>query len=150
MSSFPTEVTRQSLPAGSSLTIKNSVPNAVESTRKLPRSARSAGGTRRSDERTRLDLSRSRFPQIPPDIIRGSAAERSPAERFLVPLKLMHTSKYVSVSMPRCKNRSSFVTTACVRVFAPNDAEQPCVYPSCEDIVRDGAGVREARATRGN
>ncbi|ESS12097.1 MAG: hypothetical protein A07HR60_01036 [uncultured archaeon A07HR60] len=54
------------------------------------------------------------------------------------------------VSMPRCRNCDSFVTTTYVRVFAPNDAEQPWVCPSCEDIVRDGAEVRKARATRGN
>lgn len=52
--------------------------------------------------------------------------------------------------MPRCQNCDSFVTTAYVRVFTPNDVDEPRVCPACEDKVRDGADVREARATRGN
>lgn len=52
--------------------------------------------------------------------------------------------------MPTCQNCDSFVTTAYVRVFTPNGVDEPRVCPACEDKVRDGAEVREARATRGN
>jgi hypothetical protein len=52
--------------------------------------------------------------------------------------------------MPSCQNCGSFVTAAYVRVFAPEGHDRPRVCPSCEDKVRDGAEVREARATRGN
>jgi hypothetical protein len=50
--------------------------------------------------------------------------------------------------MPHCENCGSFVTTEYVRVFAPEEMDRPRVCPNCEDKVRDGAGVREARATR--
>lgn len=52
--------------------------------------------------------------------------------------------------MPRCQNCESFVTEAYVRVFAPNDLSTVRVCPNCEDKLRDGADVREARSTRGN
>lgn len=52
--------------------------------------------------------------------------------------------------MPSCRNCGGFVTADYVRVFAPNGADEPRVCPRCEDLVRDGADVREARATRGN
>lgn len=52
--------------------------------------------------------------------------------------------------MPRCQNCDSFVTTDYVRVFTPNGVDRPRVCPSCEDLVRDGADVRKARATRNN
>ncbi|WP_449271778.1 DUF7563 family protein [Haloferax litoreum] len=50
--------------------------------------------------------------------------------------------------MPQCQNCSSFVTEGYVRVFAPEGMEEPRVCPHCEDMVRDGAQVRQARATR--
>ncbi|MBB6646814.1 DUF7563 family protein [Halobellus ruber] len=50
--------------------------------------------------------------------------------------------------MPTCENCGSFVTAEYVRVFAPNGMDSPRVCPNCEDKVRDGADVREARATR--
>lgn len=50
--------------------------------------------------------------------------------------------------MPECQNCSSFVTEAYVRVFAPNGADNPRVCPHCEDKLRDGAEVREARSRR--
>ncbi|ESS07470.1 MAG: hypothetical protein A07HB70_00009 [uncultured archaeon A07HB70] len=50
--------------------------------------------------------------------------------------------------MPKCQNCGSFVTEAYVRVFAPNGMERPRVCPNCEDLVRDGNDVREARAKR--
>jgi NAD-dependent SIR2 family protein deacetylase len=50
--------------------------------------------------------------------------------------------------MPECQNCGSFVTEAYVRVFAPNGMERPRVCPNCEDLVRDGNDVREARAKR--
>ncbi|MFB6234584.1 MAG: hypothetical protein ABEH81_10525 [Halopenitus sp.] len=52
--------------------------------------------------------------------------------------------------MPSCQNCGAFVTADYVRVFTPNDVEAPRVCPACEDKVRDGAEVRDARATRGN
>ncbi|MFB6107857.1 MAG: hypothetical protein ABEJ82_03315 [Haloplanus sp.] len=50
--------------------------------------------------------------------------------------------------MPSCQNCGSFVTDDYVRVFAPDDMEKPRVCPNCEDMVRDGADVRKARAKR--
>jgi hypothetical protein len=50
--------------------------------------------------------------------------------------------------MPECENCGSFVTVEYVRVFAPDEMDNPRVCPNCEDKVRDGSGVREARATR--
>lgn len=50
--------------------------------------------------------------------------------------------------MPTCGNCGSFVTTQYVRVFTPDELEQPRVCPNCEDIIRDGADVREARSQR--
>ena len=50
--------------------------------------------------------------------------------------------------MPECQNCGSFVTDDYVRVFAPNGMENPRVCPNCEDMVRDGNGVRKARAKR--
>lgn len=51
--------------------------------------------------------------------------------------------------MPECLNRGSFVTEAYVRVFMPTDVEGPRVCPDCEDLIRDGAEIREARSSRG-
>jgi hypothetical protein len=50
--------------------------------------------------------------------------------------------------MPECQNCGSFVTAAYVRVFTPDGVERPRVCPSCEDMVRDGADVRQARSAR--
>ena len=50
--------------------------------------------------------------------------------------------------MPNCQNCDSFVTERYVRVFAPDGMSQPRVCPNCEDLVRDGNDVREARSTR--
>ncbi|CAJ51239.1 DUF7563 family protein [Haloquadratum walsbyi] len=50
--------------------------------------------------------------------------------------------------MPHCENCGSFVTAEYVRVFAPEELDRPRVCPNCDDKVRDGADVREARATR--
>lgn len=52
--------------------------------------------------------------------------------------------------MPSCENCGSFVTVDYVRVFAPAEMDRVRVCPSCEDRVREGGGVREARSTRGN
>lgn len=52
--------------------------------------------------------------------------------------------------MPSCQNCSSFVTVDYVRVFAPRDMSDVRVCPNCEDKLRDGADVREARSTRQN
>jgi NAD-dependent SIR2 family protein deacetylase len=50
--------------------------------------------------------------------------------------------------MPECQNCGSFVTNEYVRVFTPNGMDNPRVCPGCEDMVRDGADVREARSRR--
>lgn len=50
--------------------------------------------------------------------------------------------------MPECQNCGSFVTRRYVRVFAPEGTANPRVCPNCEDMIREGSGVREARATR--
>lgn len=50
--------------------------------------------------------------------------------------------------MPECQNCGSFVTDAYARVFTPDEEAEPRVCPSCEDKIRDGAEVREARSTR--
>lgn len=50
--------------------------------------------------------------------------------------------------MTECQNCGSFVTDAYARVFTPNEQGAPRVCPNCEDKIRDGAEVREARSTR--
>lgn len=50
--------------------------------------------------------------------------------------------------MPECNNCGSFVTQNYVRVFAPTGMDNPRVCPRCEDMVRDGSNVREARSVR--
>jgi len=55
---------------------------------------------------------------------------------------------YLESSMPKCQNCGSSVTDAYVRVFAPDGMDNPRVCPFCEDKVRDGAEVREARSVR--
>lgn len=50
--------------------------------------------------------------------------------------------------MPECQNCESFVTTQYSRVFTPDNVDSPRVCPYCPDKLRDGADVREARATR--
>jgi hypothetical protein len=50
--------------------------------------------------------------------------------------------------MPHCRNCEEFVTDAYVRVFAPSRVATVRVCPSCEDMVREGAEVREAKAAR--
>jgi hypothetical protein len=51
-------------------------------------------------------------------------------------------------SVPHCQNCESYVTEAYVRVFAPDSMDSVRVCPHCEDKLRDGADVREARAPR--
>ena len=55
---------------------------------------------------------------------------------------------YYRDDMPECQNCDSFVTERYVRVFAPDGMEQPRVCPNCEDKIRDGAQVRQARSRR--
>ena len=50
--------------------------------------------------------------------------------------------------MPDCQNCGAFVTQDYARVFTPTNADQPRVCPRCEDKIRDGAEVREARSPR--
>lgn len=55
---------------------------------------------------------------------------------------------YNGSAMPNCLNCGAFVTERYVRVFAPDDFGTVRVCPRCEDKVRDGATVREARSKR--
>ncbi|WP_044956313.1 DUF7563 family protein [Halococcus hamelinensis] len=48
--------------------------------------------------------------------------------------------------MPRCQNCSGFVTKQYVRVFAPTGTNTVRVCPQCENKLRDGATVRDARS----
>ncbi len=52
--------------------------------------------------------------------------------------------------MPECQNCGSFVTEAYARVFTPPGMDDPRVCPACEDKIRDGGDVREARSPRNN
>jgi hypothetical protein len=51
-------------------------------------------------------------------------------------------------SMPECENCESFVTEQYVWVFAPPGMDTVRVCPNCEDKMRDGAEVRDARSPR--
>ncbi|MGZ0748587.1 DUF7563 family protein [Haloparvum sp. AD34] len=50
--------------------------------------------------------------------------------------------------MPSCGNCDQFVTQRYVDVFAPGDADTVRVCPNCEDLVRAGNDVRDARSKR--
>lgn len=50
--------------------------------------------------------------------------------------------------MPECGNCEAFVTERYVRVFAPREEDTVRVCPNCEDKIRDGNSVREARSKR--
>ena len=50
--------------------------------------------------------------------------------------------------MPHCQNCESFVSDMYARVFAPPDVHGVRVCPRCEDKIREGAEVREARSVR--
>ncbi|MFC7021232.1 MULTISPECIES: DUF7563 family protein [Haloarcula] len=50
--------------------------------------------------------------------------------------------------MPECQNCGGFVTKDYVRVFTPPDVSAPRICPACEDKVRDGPEVRDARSPR--
>ena len=54
------------------------------------------------------------------------------------------------ITMPTCQNCGEFVTEAYVRVFTPEAVADsgPRVCPYCEDKLRDGADIREARSSR--
>lgn len=47
--------------------------------------------------------------------------------------------------MAECQNCGSVVTKAYARVFTPTEMDQPRVCPHCEDKLRDGAQIRDAR-----
>ena len=50
--------------------------------------------------------------------------------------------------MPTCQNCGSHVTKDYVRVHTPPGLDAPRCCPWCDDKVRDGSEVREARAVR--
>jgi DNA-directed RNA polymerase subunit RPC12/RpoP len=52
------------------------------------------------------------------------------------------------VTVPECQNCGSFVTSQYARVLSPEDVDDPRVCPHCEDRIREGAEVREARSPR--
>ena len=47
--------------------------------------------------------------------------------------------------MPECLNCSSHVTEQYARVFTPDEYDAPRVCPHCDDMTRDGSGVREKK-----
>ncbi|WP_425600872.1 DUF7563 family protein [Halobaculum rubrum] len=47
--------------------------------------------------------------------------------------------------MPECQNCEAHVTERYVRVFAPNDLDNPRVCPSCEDKTRGNHGKIRAK-----
>lgn len=47
--------------------------------------------------------------------------------------------------MPVCQSCGTVVTRAYVRVFVPEDVDAPRACPRCEDMVREGASVREKK-----
>ncbi|WP_423984885.1 DUF7563 family protein [Haladaptatus sp.] len=51
--------------------------------------------------------------------------------------------------MLNCQNCVWFVTTSYACVFTPPGTTDPRVCPNCEDEVRDGAAVRDARSSCG-
>ncbi|MDQ2072869.1 hypothetical protein RBH20_10030 [Haloarcula sp. H-GB4] len=50
--------------------------------------------------------------------------------------------------MPECQNCGAHVTDDYVRVFEPAGTTEPRCCPNCEDLIRDGPDVRNARAKR--
>ncbi|SET03642.1 hypothetical protein SAMN04488694_103157 [Natrinema hispanicum] len=52
------------------------------------------------------------------------------------------------LTMPECQNCGAFVTKRYARVFTPRGVDEPRVCPDCQDKIRDGADVREARSAR--
>jgi NAD-dependent SIR2 family protein deacetylase len=50
--------------------------------------------------------------------------------------------------MPECSNCGEFVTEQYVRVFGPTGLDTVRVCPHCENLVRKGAEVREAKSPR--
>lgn len=63
-------------------------------------------------------------------------------------IMVLLTNTQIYNTMPDCGNCGSFVTRQYVRVFTPNELDQPRVCPNCEDIIRDGANIRQARSQR--
>jgi len=47
--------------------------------------------------------------------------------------------------MAECQNCGTHVTDRYARVFTPPDVEEPRACPHCEDLTRDGDGVRETK-----
>ena len=78
----------------------------------------------------------------------GRTESPVPDSTYVVGTSKSRDSQYLNERMPECQNCGSFVTEAYVRVFTPDEVSQPRVCPNCEDKIRDGAEVREARSTR--
>ena len=86
--------------------------------------------------------------RLAPGLTLAAATRSANFLSVVLPGSIMRNYLIVT-TMPTCQNCGSFVTTDYVRVFTPNEVDRPRVCPACEDMVRDGADVREARATRG-
>jgi hypothetical protein len=71
-----------------------------------------------------------------------------PLDLSLAPNHKTLVSGSSGCGVPRCNNCDAFVTEQYVRVFAPDEMETVRVCPHCEDKLRDGNDVREARAPR--
>ncbi|WP_449271721.1 DUF7563 family protein [Halogranum amylolyticum] len=50
--------------------------------------------------------------------------------------------------MPTCQNCRANVSKQYVRVFTPDNLDNPRACPHCQDMVRAGASVRKTRSTR--
>ncbi|WP_435126332.1 DUF7563 family protein [Halobaculum sp. D14] len=50
--------------------------------------------------------------------------------------------------MPECANCGEYVSDDYLRVFTPESMDQPRCCPFCDDKIRDGGRVRDARSTR--
>lgn len=50
--------------------------------------------------------------------------------------------------MPQCQNCGTVVSKDYARVFVPDGRTDPRACPYCEDMIRVGGDVREARAPR--
>lgn len=50
--------------------------------------------------------------------------------------------------MPTCENCESHVTDNYVRVFSPDNLDNPRACPHCNDLIRQNGQIREARTPR--
>ncbi len=83
------------------------------------------------------------FPTTPrPSRDRNGSDAVAPAQKY------RSRNSHDKTAMPECLNCGAFVTEKYVRVFAPDGYADVRVCPACEDKVRDGGTVRDARSKR--